>query len=81
MSDAEMIRRSVDARHRFTASCRRTRIDHLMGDVSSDDLEARFAAERLRMLHRVMEILPNPRDHEPAFLGEQTNGSRAEARQ
>ena len=32
-----------------------------MGDVSSDDLEARFAAEWIKMLRRVMEFLRLPR--------------------
>ncbi len=81
MSDAEMIRRLVDARQRFTASCKRAWIDHLMRDVSDGDLETTFAAERIKMLRRVMEILPTPEDHEPAFLGEPTNDSGPEVRQ
>ena len=80
VSDSKIVRRLTEAHQQFTASRKRAWIDHRLGDISSDELEAAFSAERRRMLMACVEILPGPPDHDPAFLGKPTNGSQPEAR-
>lgn len=70
MDERQIVRRSIAARGEFTSSCRRAWIDHAVGDLDSDSLEAAFGRERIKMLRAVMEILPASEDDDPAFVGE-----------
>ena len=81
MSDSEIVRRLTAARQQFTGACKKTWTDHLIGDLSSDDLEERFSDERRRMLRACMDLMPRGEDDDPEFLGEPTNGSGPEIRQ
>ena len=70
MTDTDRLRRLTTARQRFTSACKKAWIRHTMGDITADDLETAFQAERIKMLRLMMEILPAGEDDDPAFLAQ-----------